>query len=127
VDTSGKETVIHKFFGGGGGAVPHVGLLDVGGALYGTTIIGGDPSCDGGYGGGGCGVLYKIGKTGQYTVVHRFEGNASGDGYYSSLGGLTLGTDGSIYGTTWWGGVRETICNGGEFTFGCGVIFKYTP
>ena len=45
LDSSGHETVVHKFFGGGGGSFPLVGLLDVGGMLYGTTGGGGDVTC----------------------------------------------------------------------------------
>jgi uncharacterized repeat protein (TIGR03803 family) len=123
LDSSGQETIIHEFFGGGGGSYPFIGLLDVGGTLYGTTLGGGISTCpphpD------GCGVLYKIGTTGQYTVLHRFGGVTAGDGDNSNIGALTLGVDGSIYGATWYGG-SGTTCSSGT-TFGCGVIFRYTP
>jgi uncharacterized repeat protein (TIGR03803 family) len=121
LDSSGNETVIHKFFGHGGGTEPFIGLLDVGGVLYGTTLVGGDSSCNSG---GGCGVLYQISKTGKYTVLHQFGGAAAGDGAYNAIGGLTLGTDGSMYGATWYGGTGNG-CSGP--VPGCGVIFKYTP
>jgi uncharacterized repeat protein (TIGR03803 family) len=122
LDSSGHETVLHKFFGHGGGSLPGVGLLDVGGALYGTTENGGDRSCfspD-----SGCGVLYEVGKTGKYSVLHPFAGSDTGDGDSSAMGGLTLGEDGSIYGATLYGGTGT--CTGGSHP-GCGVIFKYTP
>jgi uncharacterized repeat protein (TIGR03803 family) len=122
VDASGNEKVIHKFFGGGGGSYPFVGLLDVGGTFYGMTGNGGDLTCDPPL---GCGVLYQIAKTGQYTVLHRFAGSAGGDGAYTPFGGLMLGGDGSIYGANWWGGTG-TGCTGDPLP-GCGVIFKYTP
>jgi len=121
VDSSGNETVIHKFFGNGGGMKLLTGLLDVDGTLYGTTPLGGDPSCNSG---SGCGVLYRISKTGQYTVLHRFGGAAVGDGAQSEIGSLSLGADGSIYGATWYGGTG-TDCSGP--LPGCGVIFRYTP
>jgi uncharacterized repeat protein (TIGR03803 family) len=121
LDTSGNERVIHKFFGRGGGAGPLVGLLDLGGVLYGTTASGGDLTCSPP---GGCGALYRIGRTGQYTVLHKFAGPAGADGAYEPFGGLMLGADGSIYGATWYGGTG-TGCEG-PFP-GCGVIFKYTP
>jgi uncharacterized repeat protein (TIGR03803 family) len=121
VDSSGNETVIHKFFGHGGGGEPSTGLLDVDGTLYGTTGFGGDLTCNPPY---GCGVLYQIGKTGQYAVLHRFAGAATGDGAYNAIGGLSLGADGSIYGATWYGGTGA--CTTGAVP-GCGVIFKYTP
>jgi uncharacterized repeat protein (TIGR03803 family) len=117
LDTNGKETVIHKFFGHGGGAEPLVGLLDVGGTLYGTAVAGGDSGCE-------CGLVYEIGRTGQYTVLHRFGGAQDGDGNGSIFGALTLAGDGSIYSATWYGGTGT--CSGGSQP-GCGTIFKYTP
>jgi uncharacterized repeat protein (TIGR03803 family) len=127
LDSSGHETVLHKFFGYAGGSYPSggtgspsSGLLDVNGVLYGTTLYGGDLTC---YSPLGCGVLYMIGKTGQYTVLHRFAGAAFGDGYYPGFGELTLGSDGSIFGATWHGGTSCTF----DETYGCGAIFKYTP
>jgi len=122
VDLSGHETVIHKFFGYGGGGLPFVGLLDVDGILYGTTSDGGDLNCNHDMNPRGCGVLYQIGKTGQYDVIHSFEGATEGDAYYNLFGGLSLGTDGSIYGATYFGGTGT--CK--DYP-GCGVIFKYTP
>jgi uncharacterized repeat protein (TIGR03803 family) len=113
VDAAGNETIIHNFFGREGGASPTAGVLEVDGILYGTTEYGGDLSCVV-KGGRGCGVLYQIGKTGEYTVLHQF-GGEPGDGALPFQGGLTLGTDGSIYGATREGGA----C--------CGTIFKYTP
>ena len=122
LDTSGDERVIHKFFGGGSGSEPVVGLLDVGGVLYGTTVAGGDLSCGSGT---GCGVFSQVGKTGKYTVLHRFGGPAAGDGSNDAIGSLVRGADGSIYGATLWGGTG-TNCSSGR-TVGCGTIFKYTP
>ncbi len=118
IDSSGHETVVHTFFGGGGGSFPLVGLLDVGGTLYGTAGAGGDLTC---LPPQGCGVLYQISKTGQYNVLHRFTG-VPGDGAINLNGGLTLGKDGSLYGATSYGGTSCTDDN-----LGCGTIFKYTP
>ena len=119
LDTSGQEEMEHCFSRGVNGDLPLAGLLDVGGALYGTTYSGGYSTC--GY---DCGVFFQLSKTGQYAVIHRFAGAAAGDGEDSESGGLTLGSDGSIYGTTRHGGTG--ICTNGSFP-GCGVIFKYTP
>jgi uncharacterized repeat protein (TIGR03803 family) len=41
VTTAGKERVLHTFTGGGGGAHPSAGLIELSGALYGTTAQGG--------------------------------------------------------------------------------------
>jgi uncharacterized repeat protein (TIGR03803 family) len=125
LDSSGKETTLHNFWGGGGGVAPAAGVLDAGGTLYGTALNGGDPACGAGYGYGGCGVIYQIGKTGQYTVLHRFAGAAAGDGASPGVGQLTLGADGSIYGVTLYGGTGS--CKNPNSPPGCGVIFKYTP
>jgi uncharacterized repeat protein (TIGR03803 family) len=121
LDANGDKTVLHNFFGFGGGHDPDNGLLDVGGILYGTTAVGGDfpKACP-----DGCGVLYQVGKTGQYAVLHRFGGLGAEDGNSPAIGQLTLGADGSIYGAASIGG---SVCpEGGGATLGCGVIFKYT-
>jgi uncharacterized repeat protein (TIGR03803 family) len=60
--TTGKETVLHSFTGGTGGAHPDAGVIqDAIGNLYGTTYAGGDSSC--GYQGGGCGVVFELTPT----------------------------------------------------------------
>jgi uncharacterized repeat protein (TIGR03803 family) len=105
LDATGKETVLHKFFGGRSGASP-VALQSMAGTLYGTTSFGGDPGC-------GCGVLFQVGRTGHYAVLHRFTGGADGSSPY---GGLTRGIDGSIYGST-----------SGFPASGPAAIFKLTP
>jgi uncharacterized repeat protein (TIGR03803 family) len=121
LDTGGNERVIHKFFGGGGGSYPSAGLLDVGGVLYGTTDGGGDLICNAP---GGCGVLFQIGKAGQYVVLHRFAGSAAGDGDSGALGAVTLGVDGGIYGASVYGGTGGCMV---DSHLGCGTIFRYTP
>jgi uncharacterized repeat protein (TIGR03803 family) len=126
VDMAGGETVIHRFFGHGGGDLPAAGLLDVGGVLYGTTDQGGDPSCGlPAADNQGCGVIYQVDRSGKYTVLHRFAGAAAGDGA-DIENELTRGEDGSIYGVTNFGGTGTTCGSNGVFP-GCGTIFKYTP
>jgi len=56
--TSGKETVLHSFTGGGDGAGPGAVVLDASGNIYGTAGGGGDLSC--GYNREGCGTVFKI-------------------------------------------------------------------
>jgi hypothetical protein len=54
--TTGAEMVVHSFQGGSDdGARPYASLLDVDGALYGTTISGGVGGC-----GGGCGTVFGL-------------------------------------------------------------------
>jgi uncharacterized repeat protein (TIGR03803 family) len=56
LDTTGKETVLHRFSGGKDGALPASGLIhDSAGNLYGTAPRGGSNACN-----GGCGVVFKI-------------------------------------------------------------------
>jgi uncharacterized repeat protein (TIGR03803 family) len=124
LDSSGGVTRMHNFWGGGGGWFPTAGLLNVGGTLYGTALYGGDLNCKNSDF-ENCGVLYQIGKTGQYTVLHRFAGPSEGDGAVPGFGQLAVGSDGSIYGVTRFGGTGS--CAGGNPPQGCGVIFKYTP
>ncbi len=65
LDTTGKETVLYSFTGtGGDGANPYTGLVrDTPGNLYGTTRMGGDPTCQ-------CGTVFKVDTTGKETVPH---------------------------------------------------------
>jgi uncharacterized repeat protein (TIGR03803 family) len=57
LDTTAKETVLHRFTGGVDGANPSASLVrDAAGNLYGTTYSGGSTAC----GGQGCGVVFKL-------------------------------------------------------------------
>ena len=115
VDAAGNETVLHTFHTFRGGVAPEGGLLDDDGALYGTTNHGGYLNCA-----PGCGVLFEISNTGQYSVLHFFRRT---DGALPDQK-LTLDTNGAIYGVTSRGGTGTAgECN----TDGCGVVFKYTP
>jgi uncharacterized repeat protein (TIGR03803 family) len=110
LDATGKFAVLHTFTGADG-EYPGYGplLLDSAGNLYGTTRNGGSGSCQ-----EGCGVVFKVDKTGSEMVLYSFTGAADGASPYSSL---VQDTTGNLYGTTESGG---TGCGG----FGCGVIFK---
>jgi len=58
VTTAGAESVVYAFKGGNDGIGPQAGLLDVGGALYGTTVGGGGQvDC---FAGGSCGTVFKV-------------------------------------------------------------------
>jgi uncharacterized repeat protein (TIGR03803 family) len=100
VDTTGNETILHRFTGGKDGATPVASLLlDSSGNLYGTTSTGGDSSCHY-YGSSGCGTIFKISAAGKFSVLHVFAG-AEGA---SPQAGLIQGPDGNFYGTTAGGG-----------------------
>jgi uncharacterized repeat protein (TIGR03803 family) len=57
VTTAGAESVIYAFQGGKDGQGPEAALLDVKGALYGTTLDGGRAHC---FAGGGCGTVFTV-------------------------------------------------------------------
>ena len=105
VDNAGKFALLHGFTGSGG-EIPMFGHLtmDKSGDLYGVTVYGGkNTACDS----LGCGVLYKLSKSGTFTVLHNFKGGAS-DGCNPSGTVITDGA-GNLYGTT----VRCGSNNGG--------------
>jgi len=99
LDRTGKQVWLYKF-NGKDGAIPYAGLLrDSSGSLFGTTLMGGDLSCNSPY---GCGAVFKLDKTGRKEVVlHKFTGPPDGWGPEA-----LLVEDGArnVYGTTWIGG-----------------------
>jgi uncharacterized repeat protein (TIGR03803 family) len=107
-------TVLHRFSGGNDdGAYPTGGLtIDAAGALYGTTSGGGENEI---------GTVFKLTPTDhgwEETLIHTFRqlDGSSGDGGVLPIAGLTLGDDGTLYGTTGSGG-----------KFDRGVVFSLTP
>jgi uncharacterized repeat protein (TIGR03803 family) len=114
ITMSGTETVLHSFAGRKDGAYPYARLINVNGTLYGTTISGG-AFCKASY---GCGTVFAIKPSGKETVLHSFGGAGDGESPYAAL----LDVNGTLYGTTGFGG-RATACFGG----GCGTVFAITP
>jgi uncharacterized repeat protein (TIGR03803 family) len=113
LSSTGVYTILHSFNGKSGGANPQTGVIRDGkGNLYGTTYEGGKINCNPYT--NGCGVVYKLSRTGQFTVLHTFTGTP--DGANPSWGSLLRDWSGNIYGLA---------ANGG--TSGNGVIFKITP
>jgi uncharacterized repeat protein (TIGR03803 family) len=105
--------VLHVFSGMGDGGRPFAAVItDASGNLYGTTLWGGNLSCNSG---NGCGVVYKMTKAGRETVLHKFAGGK--DGAYP-LSALTIDAQGNLYGATSGGGASGCLSNG------CGTIFK---
>ena len=67
------------------------------------------------------GTIFKLAPSGTLTSLHSF---TSSEGYPV---GVTLGTDGNLYGVTDEGGTSAN-CPGGSYSLGgCGTIFKLTP
>lgn len=104
---------LYVFGGGEDGATPTSGLHEAGdGNLYGTTSAGGGTGC----GGTGCGTVFRIAPDGSgYRVLHAFTG---GDDGANSAAGLAEAADGTLYGTTQYGGGNSC---GGD---GCGTVFR---
>jgi uncharacterized repeat protein (TIGR03803 family) len=115
-DGSWKESVIYKFKGGSDGAAPSGTLVfDSAGALYGTTVTGGnDQVCSG----EGCGTVFKLSphQNGGWTetVLYRFLGSLD---VQQPGSGVAFDKVGNLYGAAGGGCIEE--CNG--------TIFKLAP
>ena len=102
------ETILHAF-NGPDGAAPAALVLGPEGVLYGTAVGGGTS---------GSGTVFKLtqptspGGRWALITVHSFTGQADG----GSPNGLTWGSDGTLYGTTLYGGA-----------FSHGTVFALTP
>jgi uncharacterized repeat protein (TIGR03803 family) len=108
ITTSGKEKVLYSFKGG---EYPTASLINVNGALYGTTPTGGTSDN---------GTVFKITTSGKETALYSFKGG-SGDGANPSDG--LLDVNGTLYGTTVNGGSRSCTVSS---SYGCGTVFSIT-
>ena len=110
--TDGSTHVLYSFTGGADGGEPYKGVtIDRRGNLYGTAVTGGSGSCE-----GGCGVVYKLTKSGgtwTQTVIHAFTGGDDGSGPGARV---TVDRSGDVYGMAPTGG-----------TYGVGTIYKIHP
>jgi len=114
IDSHGKESVPHSFWGGDGLA-PWAGLIqDRAGNFYGTTYDGG--TLEGGECVHGCGTVFKLDPAGKLTVLYAFTGGMDGG---QPEAGLVLDKEGNLYGTTTVGG--DLSC---RYGLGCGVVFR---
>jgi uncharacterized repeat protein (TIGR03803 family) len=109
MDTDGDNyTVLHAFAGTGHDRHPSAPLIQTpDGSLYGTAAGGS----------GAAGAIFRIDPQGQYAVLHEFSHlPGSPGGAYPS--GLTLASDGLLYGITQGdgGGVFRISTDGGDFT-----------
>jgi hypothetical protein len=113
------ETVLYGFQGKSDGGFP-TGVVYHDGVLDGTVTVGGDPKICGGV---GCGGVFRLtpptkaGGSWTEKVLYSFTGGS--DGLYP-YAGLTVGADGSLYGTTRDGG-NTSACAQNP---GCGVVFE---
>lgn len=115
-------TVLHSFTGGTDGQNPWAGVvINTGGRIYGTTNGGGSRqgACE--LYGAGCGVAFELSIRNSswiLTPLYSFHGGTDGA---IPQGQLTIGPNGSLYGTTADGG-NEGACFGG-----CGTVFNLRP
>jgi uncharacterized repeat protein (TIGR03803 family) len=118
ITPNGRFTLLHSFCASAGcadGSFPYAGLAQepvTDGQFYGVAESDGSFSR---------GTLFKITPNGIMTTLYSFcqlAGCLDGSAPYS---GVTLGTDGNIYGTTITGG-SNTTCTGG-----CGTVYMMTP
>ena len=107
------------------GSQPNATLVQgADGYLYGITSEGGtiDQFCP-----HGCGTLFKMSPVGTLSTLYSFCSQSNFQNPCTDGGGpsgLVLGTDGSFYGTTAYGGIYSTY-NGGYGAHG--TVFKITP
>ena len=103
--------VIYSFAGDADGEYADTDLeTDSAGNIYGTTVLGGNF---------GSGTVFQLSPSPNgwvHTVLYSFTGGTDGGEPYK---GVTLGRDGSLYGTAVTGGSGN--CEGG-----CGVVYKLT-
>jgi uncharacterized repeat protein (TIGR03803 family) len=104
ISANGALTSLHSFTGGYDGGGPSAGLVQGSdGNFYGTT--------SGCYAGMALnGTVFKMSTNGALTTLYSFTGGNDGANPYA---GLVQGSDGSFYGTTYFGG-----------TYGNGTVFK---
>jgi uncharacterized repeat protein (TIGR03803 family) len=115
LSSTGKESLLFNFGGGGGnGEYPRSGLtFDVAGNLYGTTEY---------VTVGGSGEVFALtpNTQGGWTkkTLYVFSGGSDGGQPFANV---ILDSRGHVYGTTWTGGTGN--CSGNNGT-GCGVVFE---
>jgi uncharacterized repeat protein (TIGR03803 family) len=104
VSSNGAFNSLYSFTNGSDGANPYAGLVQgIDGAFYGTTVNGGS---------NGDGAVFQITSAGVLTPLYSFTNGVDGSQPRATL---TLGSEGTFYGTTYSGGAS-----------GQGVVFGIT-
>jgi len=110
--------VIYNFTGGRDGANPAVGLtMDERGNLYGTATSD-HSTC--------CGSVFRLVRTASGWVLVPLYDFAGGNDGASPISRVIFGPDGSLYGTTQFGGGGSN-CLINLYIPGCGVVFSLKP
>ncbi len=105
-------SALYEFQGNSDGGGPNGVIRDSAGNLYGTTVDGGIAVY---------GTIFKLDTSGKKTTLYEFKGGTDGE---QPHGNLVLDANGSLYGTTEYGGDLSVSCGGYP---GCGVVFKLDP
>ena len=128
ITTAGKFKTLYSFCAKASctdGANPLASLIQASdGNLYGTTYNGGTNTsgCN-----GGCGTIFKITTTGQLTTVYNFcSQSGCADGYYPESG-LVQATNGTFYGTTFYGGQSGSAGTVYSLSLGLDPFVKVVP
>ena len=119
-------TTLYEFKGGFDGESPQAEVtIGPDGAIYGTTLYGGEFGCSLGY---GCGIAFRLAPgptlchaalcSWRETIVYDFAEDTHG--ISTPYGGLTFDPAGNIYGTAFVGGIG--VCERA-----CGAVYKLTP
>jgi uncharacterized repeat protein (TIGR03803 family) len=110
ISPTGSETILYSFGSStNDGYATYAGLVQGGdGNFYGTTKYGGTD---------GWGTVFQVSPSGTYKGLYSFAGPPN-DGRFP-YAGLVQGSDGNLYGTTYYGG-QSTNC----FGEGCGTVFR---
>jgi uncharacterized repeat protein (TIGR03803 family) len=112
-NSAGTLSTIHHFRGAADGANPYGPLVQGNdGYLYGTTFT---------WGPSGGGTAFKISPSGAFTNLYEFSGGGGPNGRGPQCG-LVQGSDGNFYGTTFWGGMTNSV-----YPLGAGIVFMITP
>jgi uncharacterized repeat protein (TIGR03803 family) len=124
ITKSGVVTILHSFGDGSvtnDGTDPYGALIQAtDGSFYSTTANGGSTGTTTPL--SGCGTVFRMTAAGSVTILHSFRDGSvtnDGDGPYA---GLIQASDGSFYGTTYYGGSTDT----GKPSTGSGTVFRIT-
>jgi uncharacterized repeat protein (TIGR03803 family) len=112
ITPSGTLTTLHTFTGGVDGQAPWAGLIQAtDGNFYGTASLGG-ANGDGG-------TVFQITPSGTFTTLYSFCSLQNCADGKTPIGRLVQATDGTFYGTTYYGGTNPD-CSGNA----CGTVFR---
>jgi uncharacterized repeat protein (TIGR03803 family) len=105
VTPAGALTTLHKFAFADGGHPEAALVQTTNGNFYGTTAVGGSS---------GFGTIFSITPAGKLTTVYEFQNSTDGG---NPLGALVEARNGTLYGTTSYGGGNPCAC---------GTVFSVT-